>query len=89
MPRKFAIKDGKGNVLGRFTAPDGATKEEIEKHYARFRQELLAKQAAREVARTEPVAGSVICQLCRKPKPADQIGNHVRREAKELGIDID
>lgn len=88
MPRKFQIKDGQGKVIGRFTAPDGATKEEIERVYAKYRQQLLAKRAAKEAARTEPSVGVVICSLCRNPVPADQVGSHVRREVRDMDLGI-
>ena len=89
MPKKVVIRDEAGAVLGKLTVPDGATKEEIAREYAKAKQVLLAKRTAKlEEARVEPRVGSVLCSLCRTEISADQVGSHVRREAAQLGIDV-
>ena len=90
MPRKFQIKDGSGVVIGRFTAPDGATQEQIQAYYTKARNALLAKRAAtqREVTRTEPPVGRVLCPFCRQPIVVTGIGDHIRMEAIKYGIDV-
>jgi hypothetical protein len=88
MPRVIVITDDQGKAIGRFEAPDGATADEIRQQYDRYKQELLARRAQREAARTEPQTSQVLCQVCRLPQPARSIGAHVRDKHK-LGMDHD
>lgn len=90
MPRKFQIKDANGTVIGRFTAPDGATDDQIKAYYTKARQTILEKRAAthREAVRTEPAVGKVLCPFCRRAIVVTTIGDHIREEAVRYGIDV-
>jgi hypothetical protein len=88
MARVITITDDEGKAIGRFEAPDGATADEIQSHYARYKQQVLARRAQRESERTVPQVAMIMCSICRKPKPARDIGSHVRTE-HALGVDKD
>lgn len=88
MARRFKIVDHAGKVLGRFTAPDDATPEEIEAAHSRFRADLIAKQqAADEAQRTTP-QNQLKCGFCGELVPKDEFNEHIDGESEKNGVKL-
>jgi hypothetical protein len=89
MARTFKIVDRDGNVLGRFTAPDDATPEQIESAHARFRAQLIEKRE-REAAQTRitPRSDVLRCGFCGEYVPLDTFEKHLEAESEKEGIPL-
>lgn len=89
MARTFKIVDRDGNVLGRFSAPDDATPEQIEAAHARFRAQLITKrEAANEHARVTPRSDVLRCGFCGEYKPLDTFEKHLEAESEKHGVPL-
>jgi hypothetical protein len=86
--RRVVIRDDNKQRLGVLKVPDGATEDEVALEYQKYKQILLAKRAAKEVARTEPVGDRCLCPFCRAETPLTEIGVHIPKCARKAGIDI-